>query len=216
MSNGCIIIPNEIRIKNALINIPIDYGIDPNSKVLEFLKDKLNKENLEDEIYDPISSFNHYLWENYQINKPGYLKESFRVAFLIAEYKSPNRLMVKSYGSKSFKIPSGIVDLNDWNNAKAHKCVNTVSEEDASIFAGIREIQEETSIDVTKIPDFLNRIKVNKMYEKNSWKVFKLSLILTHNEYNKHVIKKLENINEDIIRTIDPEIKEIRYKFVQV
>jgi hypothetical protein len=228
--SGILGIPIKYRIKNALKLIPEEYGIPADSKVLDLLRLKegddiscfskykgkmpcLESVNYKEGEVDPIWLMYDILWFKYDINKFGHFtKENKKSKLIIIQENSPNKLLIRTYGSKNkFKAPIGCIEKKDWNYTKSILNEN-MEERDVAICTAVRETKEETGIDITVIPNYLNRITLMSLEQKSNVFIYEFILILTSDEYEKYIIQILENPDENFYNSIDPEISEIKYK----
>lgn len=225
--SGILGIPIKYRIKNVLKLIPEEYGIPSDSKILDILRSKSGDEinvgnkknkfpniesvNYEKGEFDPIWFIYDLLWFKYDINKFGHNTEEHRKAELsIVQQHSPNKLLIRAYGSKPyFKAPIGSIEKKDWNYTKS--IMDNVEEKDVAIITAIRETREETGIDITKIPNYLKRINLKSLEKVKNVFIYKFMIVLSLNEYNKNVIQVLKNPTEEFFDLLDPEISEIKY-----
>lgn len=236
MDDSILSIPIFSRIKKALINIPLQYDIDQNSEILDCLK--LNKGDtcfdFNNNIYtfpdinnvhaksgecDPIWLVHTNIWHKYNKNKIGYLSFNLKGQLLILSSENQqivNQLLVRSYGSYfGFRAPAGCVEISDINDTSTilseDKYNNPHLERQATLLASIRETKEETGIDVTKIPNYMQKIKHNGIQFKKKTKIYIYHLELTIPEYQHYVIDILNNPTQELLDSIDPEISEIKY-----
>lgn len=237
MNNIVLGIPIKYRINNALKRIPKEYGIEPNSKLLNVLKSK-SFANVEDSFghikkfpdintirynkaeVDPIFLIYHKLWHIHDIQKLTYVDFKIISELTIVEKGEKgktNILKVRNYGNtKKFKIPSSSLELKDWNYVKAIKQSKVVDEKDVALYASIRAVKDKTGIDVTKIPNYIERIKFMTKQEINGYLNYKFILHITTFEYNKHIVKILDNPTDEFFNSINPEISEIKYRVSKV